>query len=67
MESKEHMPWIASMLTTAAAFVAARYRSRLLQDPSLRNMSMALLAVSLAEVAFVSLMGVFVKVTLWSR
>ena len=27
MESKEHMPWIASMLTTAVAFVTVRYRS----------------------------------------
>jgi hypothetical protein len=30
MERKEHMPWIASMLTTAVAFVAVRYRSRVL-------------------------------------
>jgi hypothetical protein len=61
MESKEHMPWIASMLTTAVAFVAARYRSRVLQSPSLRSMAMALLAISFALVAFVSLMGVFVN------
>ena len=32
MESKEHMPWIASMLTTAVAFVAVRYRARVLQN-----------------------------------
>ncbi len=61
MESKEHMPWIASMLTTAVAFVAVRYRSRVLQNPSLRRMAMALLAISLALTAFVSLMGVFVN------
>jgi len=61
MESKEHMPWIASMLATAVAFVAVRYRSRLLQSPSLRNMAMALLAISFALVGFVSLMGVFVN------
>ena len=61
MESKEHMPWIASMLTTAVAFVAARYRSSVLQSPSLRRLSMALLAISLALVAFVSVMGVFVN------
>jgi hypothetical protein len=35
MESKEHMPWIASMLTTAVAFVAVRYRSRVLDDGGL--------------------------------
>ena len=61
MESKEHMPWIASMLTTAVAFVAVRYRSRVLQNSSVRNLSMALLAISFALVAFVSLMGVFVN------
>jgi hypothetical protein len=61
MESKEHMPWIASMLTTAVAFVAVQYRSRMLQHPSLRRMSMALLGISFALVAFVSLMGVFVN------
>jgi hypothetical protein len=61
MESKEHMPWIASMLATAVAFVAVRYRSRVLEDPSLRNLSAALLAISFALVAFVSLMGVFVN------
>src|SRR3972149_6003706 len=61
MESKEHMPWIASMLTTAVAFVAVRYRSRVLQNSSLRSLSMALLAISFALVAFVSLMGLFVN------
>ena len=61
MESKEHMPWIASMLTTAVAFIAVRYRSILLQSSSLRSLSMALLAISFALVAFVSLMGVFVN------
>lgn len=61
MESKEHMPWIASMLTTAVAFVVARYRSRVLQNPSLRSLSMTLLAIAFALVAFVSLMGVFVN------
>ena len=60
MESKEHVPWIASMLTTAVAFVTVRYRSRVLQ---------ILLAESVdgsagdlfALVAFVSLMGIFVN------
>ena len=61
MESKEHMPWIASMLTSAVAFVAVRYRSGLLRHSSLRGLSMALLAISFALVAFVSLMGMFVN------
>jgi hypothetical protein len=60
MESKEHMPWIASMLATAVAFVAVRYR-RVLHTASTRNMAMGLLAIAFALVAFVSLMGVFVN------
>jgi len=61
MESKEHMPWIASMLATAVAFVAVRYRSQVLQDGQLRHMAAVLLAICFALVAFVSLMGVFVN------
>jgi hypothetical protein len=61
MESKEHMPWIASMLATAVAFVAVRYRSGLLGSARLRNMTFGLLAISFALVAFVSLLGVFVN------
>jgi len=60
MESKEHMPWIASMLATAVAFVSVRYRSTLLRDAQLRNMAIILLAVSFALVSFVGLMGIFV-------
>lgn len=61
MESKEHAPWIAGMLTTAVAFVSLRYRSTLLRDGPLRNMAIALLAISFALVSFVSLMGIFVN------
>lgn len=61
MESKEHMPWIAAMLSTAVAFVGVRYRSRLLSDPQLRGMATALLAVSFALASFVGLLGVFIN------
>lgn len=61
MEIKEHMPWIASMLTTAAAFIAVRYRRTALANPSIRRMTIVLLAMSFAVVAFVSLLGVFVN------
>ena len=60
MESKEHMPWIASMLATAVAFVSVRYRSGLLRDTQLRTMAMALLGICFALVAFVGLMGVLI-------
>jgi hypothetical protein len=61
MEVKEHMPWIASMLTTAVAFIAVRYRRTALTTPALRRQAFALLAVSFVLVTFVSLLGVFVN------
>lgn len=61
MESKEHMPWIASMLATAVAFVAARCRSRMITDSHLRRMASTLVAICLALVGFSSLMGIFVN------
>jgi hypothetical protein len=61
MEIKEHMPWIASMLTTAVAFVAVRYPTAALVNPWLRKMAFSLLAISFVIVAFVSLLGVLVN------
>jgi len=61
MEIKEHMPWIAAMLVTAAAFVARRHRETLLADASLRRITGSLLALALVLVSFVALLGVFVN------
>jgi hypothetical protein len=61
MEIKEHVPWIASMLTTAVAFVAVRCRRTALTDPAIRRIAFALIAVSFALVTLVSLLGVFVN------
>jgi hypothetical protein len=61
MESKEHMPWIASMLATAAAFVAIRHRATVLNDVSLRATVTRLLSVCFVAVAFAALLGVFVN------
>jgi hypothetical protein len=61
MEIKEHMPWIAAMLATAVAFIAARYRATLLADAALRRATAALLAVAFGIVAFVALLGVFIN------
>ena len=60
MEVKEHVPWIASMLASAVAFVAVRYRPRLLADPSLRRIAMTLLTAGFALASLVSLLGVLV-------
>lgn len=61
METKEHLPFIASMLATSVAFVAWRYRSRLLGDATLRRFGAALLVISFTIVAYVSLLGVFIN------
>lgn len=61
METKEHLPWIASMLVTAVAFVSMRYRTDVLHDASLRKIALTLLAISFALVVLVSLLGVFVN------
>lgn len=60
MEIKEHVPWIASMIATAAAFAGMRYRSTLLSDAQLRNITTTLLAICFVLVAFVGLMGIFI-------
>ncbi|HET9949628.1 MAG TPA: hypothetical protein VFQ22_11945 [Longimicrobiales bacterium] len=61
METKEHVPWIAAMLATAVAAVAVRYRGQMLADGSLRRISASVLALTLALVAGVSLLGVFIN------
>ena len=61
METKEHAPWIASMLATAVAFVSVRYRWQALRQAQLRDFMVALLAICLVLVAFVAVMGVFVS------
>jgi hypothetical protein len=61
METKEHVPWIASMLTTAVAFIAVRDGAAALKNRPIRQMMFALLALSFALVSFVALLGVFVN------
>jgi hypothetical protein len=61
METKEHVPWIAAMLATAASFISIRYRTAALRDLQLRNITMALLAICFVLVSYVSLLGVFVN------
>lgn len=61
MESKEHMPWIASMLATSVAFVATRERRRLWADRGMRGMTVAVLAAVFWLVSFIALLGVLVN------
>jgi hypothetical protein len=61
METKEHLPWIAVMLTTAVAFVMWRYRVRGLGGDGLRRISTGLLTICFGIVAYVSLLGVLIN------
>ena len=61
METKEHVPWIAAMLTTAVAFVALRYRSRFLTGTHLRRMGIGLLAISFILIAGAALLGILIN------
>lgn len=61
MESKEHMPWIAAMLATSVAFVAARYRAQLLNDDRLHRIAVGLLTLTLMLVAGVSFFGILIN------
>jgi hypothetical protein len=61
METKEHLPFVASMLVTGVAFVAWRYRGRLLRDMEMRRFGAGLLATAFVIVAYVSLLGVLVN------
>lgn len=61
MEIKEHVPWIAAMVATAAAFIARRHRTTLLADRALRRITGALLAIVFVLVSCAALLGVFVN------
>jgi hypothetical protein len=61
METKEHVPWIAAMLTTAVAFVAVRYKSQLLSDRSINRMATIAATICLVLAACAALLGTFVN------
>jgi hypothetical protein len=61
MEIKEHVPWIAAMLATAAAFVVVRFGGHLTRDALVRRTVMGWLAISLVLVSAAALLGVFVN------
>jgi hypothetical protein len=60
MEMKEHVPWIAAMLATAAAFITSRYRTAVFRDSLERRLAITLLGLCVTLVATASLLGVFV-------
>jgi hypothetical protein len=61
MEIKEHVPWIAAMVATAVAFVATRYRSRLLTDVRLNRVATALVGICLGLASIAGLLGILIN------
>jgi hypothetical protein len=60
MEIKEHVPWIAAMLSTALVVVARRNHD-LLAQPEWRRLTMTLLVVVVLLVTGAALLGTFVN------
>ena len=61
MEIKEHMPWIAAMLATAAAFVVWLDPVRVLRDGSMFRSAVALISISFALASWAGLLGILVN------
>lgn len=61
MEIKEHVPVAASMLATAVAFVALRYRATLVDDAALKSMSLTVLVISFVLASAAGLLGILVN------
>ena len=61
METKEHVPWIASILATAEAFISVRYRSLMISDDKLNKLAIWILGICLLLVSYAALLGVFVN------
>jgi hypothetical protein len=61
MEIKEHVPWIAAMLATAAAFVVGRYPVRLFRDALLSRAVVLVVTLALVLGAWVGILGTFVN------
>jgi hypothetical protein len=61
MEMKEHVPWIAAMLATAAAFITSRCRVSVFRESLERRLAITLLGLCVSLVATASLLGVLVN------
>jgi hypothetical protein len=61
MEVKEHVPWTAAMLATAAAFVSVRDRATFLSDRQLRRTVTVCLSLCFLLAAYAALLGTFVN------
>jgi hypothetical protein len=63
MEWKVHVGWTTPFLATAVAFVALRYRRRLVGDPLVRKVMANLLVIAFAGALVAAVLGALVNVT----
>jgi hypothetical protein len=63
MEWKVHVGWTTPFLATAVAFVALRYRRRLVADPLVRKVMTIMLLIAFAGALVAAVMGAMVNVT----
>jgi hypothetical protein len=61
METKEHVPWIAAMLSTAVAFAGLHYRTQLLNEGRLRKIAINVTAMVFVLAATVSFLGILIN------
>jgi hypothetical protein len=61
MEWKEHIGWLAPLFATAVAFVAAKYRQTLADEPTLRQTMIVLLTLAFFSAAVAGLFGAFIN------
>lgn len=61
METKEHIPWIASILATSVAFISLRFRSQMISDDKLNKLATWILGICLLLVSYAALLGVLVN------
>lgn len=60
MEFKEHIPWFAGPLATAAAFIVLRYGTHLVHDSQVRRATMALLSGTFVIVGVAGALGALI-------
>jgi len=61
MEWKEHVGWLAPILTTAVAFVVFRYGEQLAQDTRMRKALLGLFVVAFVAAMVSGVLGIFIN------
>jgi len=61
MEWKEHVAWIAPILTTSVGYLVNRYGRELLERQEIRRAAFLILAIAFASAAVAGLFGAFIN------